>query len=76
MWRQVDEQQTESLCKTNGHVREFEQEGDLVPTDYLLERASDILTKMEAAPFGHFMIKGQAGSGKMSLIKLTQQLYR
>jgi len=46
-------------------------ESQLVCTDYLASKAQSILHEMERNPFGHFSIRGAAGSGKMSLVKIV-----
>lgn len=53
----------------------FWVEGDVVNTDYLNQRAETLLESMEREPFGHLCIQGPQGSGKMSLLTLTNNLY-
>ena len=42
----------------------------------MLTRANEILGEIEKSPFGHFAICGPSGSGKMSLLSLTRELYQ
>ena len=44
-------------------------------TEYLNARANTLLDSMEREPFGHLCIQGPQGSGKMSLLTLTNTLY-
>ena len=40
-----------------------------------MNKAKIILDRIEREPFGHFAVCGPEASGKMSLVKLTMQLY-
>lgn len=46
-------------------------QSQLVCTQYLAIKAHSILHEMERNPFSHFSIRGAAGSGKMSLVKIV-----
>jgi type II secretory ATPase GspE/PulE/Tfp pilus assembly ATPase PilB-like protein len=49
---------------------------EAVNTEYLNAKANELLDHMDRTPFGHFLISGPAGAGKISLLKLTSELYR
>lgn len=43
-------------------------------TPYVMKKVQSILSEIEERPFGHFALHGPAGSGKMTLIRLADQL--
>ena len=48
----------------------------LAATSYLMEKVEGILDDIEQRPFGHNVIKGPPGSGKMSLIRLLDHFMK
>ena len=65
----------ESLVSDNKEAAQVEILNGVVASSYMLSRANDILRKIEKSPFGHYAICGPSGSGKMSLLSLTRELY-
>ena len=50
-------------------------DGEVIATSpYVMEKAKDMLQEMEEKPFGHFVIRGPSGSGKMTQIRLAHHL--
>ena len=43
---------------------------------YMMEKVERILQEIEERPFGHFVIRGPAGSGKMTLLRLADHLMK
>ena len=43
-------------------------------TPYIRRRVQAILQEIEEKPFGHFLIRGPSGSGKMTLLRLVDQM--
>ena len=66
----------ESLDQAEEDEAKVEKLNDIVASEYVMERANSILRQIERAPFGHFAIYGPPGSGKMSTLTLTRELYQ
>lgn len=50
-------------------------DGQVIATSpYIMEKALKTLQEMQEKPFGHFAIRGPAGSGKMTQIRLLHHL--
>jgi len=62
---------------TPQHDEMLEEDDDcpIVNTSYLNEHANRVVNYMEQSPFGHVCICGPPGSGKMSALTLTSNLY-
>lgn len=43
-------------------------------TPYVMDKVQSIISEIEERPFGHFSLRGPAGSGKMTLIRLADHL--
>ena len=55
-----------AVCLKDGSV--------LATTPYVMDKVKGILKEVEEKPFGHFVIRGPSGSGKMSLLRLADHL--
>ena len=50
-------------------------DGSLIAkTPYVMNKVNGILQAMEEKPFGHFVVRGSPGCGKMTLIRLADHL--
>ena len=43
-------------------------------SNYVMAKVESILQEIEECPFGHFVIRGPAGSGKMTLLRIADHL--
>ena len=52
-------------------------DGQVIATSsYILDKAKQMLQEMQEKPFGHFVIRGPSGSGKMTQIRLLHHLHQ
>ena len=59
-------------------VKSIEMEDGTVvaQSPYVMDKVDTILQEIEERPFGHFVIRGPSGSGKMTLLRLADHLMK
>jgi replication-associated recombination protein RarA len=60
-----------SVCDDISTEAETQRFGDLVGTQYVLEKARAMIRQMEQNVFRSFVIQGPSGSGKMAMLSVV-----